>query len=390
MKIQEVQDQLKRAGIEGWLLYDFQGLNPIARKLLGIAGQMITRRWYYWIPRAGDPLAFCHKIEQQAFSPLGVHVDTFRSWQEMVSGLKRHLAGSHTIAMEYSPSCAIPYISRVDAGTIELVKSFGKEVVSSANLVQYFEARWTAEQFQMHQEAGRRLMKIFLDTLAGIRQALRAYEVISEYSVQQEMMAMYQECGLKTSSPPIVAVNQNSANPHYEPSQEGSAPIQSGDFLLVDFWAKLCEKNSVYADYTWVAYLGESIPEPVQNIWDIVRGARDAAIDYVKTYYPKTPNLQGWQVDTVSRDYITQRGYGEFFIHRTGHSIGEEDHANGANMDSLETKDERLLIPNTCFSIEPGIYLKDFGIRSEVNVYLDSEQALVSGDPIQTEVLRIF
>jgi Xaa-Pro dipeptidase len=390
MNIPEVQNQLNQAGIEGWLLYDFQGTNPVARKLLGITGQLITRRWYYWIPKTGDPLAFCHQIERQAFTPLGVRVDTFRSWQEMVSGLKLHLAGSQTIAMEYSPFCAIPYVSRVDAGTIELVKSLGKEVVSSANLVQYFEARWNTEQFQMHQEASRRLMKIFLETLQGIRHALQGSELISEYSVQQKMLVRYQENGLKTSAPPIVAVNQNSANPHYEPSREGSAPIRSGDFLLVDFWAKLAEKNSVYADYTWVANLGEFIPEPVKNIWDIVKGARDAAIDYVKTHYPKMPNLQGWQIDTISRDYITQRGYGEFFVHRTGHNIGEEDHGNGANMDSLETKDERLLIPNTCFSIEPGIYLEDFGIRSEVNVYLDREQPVVTGDPIQSEILRIF
>jgi len=390
MNLLEVQNQLNQAGIEGWLLYDFQGTNPIARKLLGIKGQLITRRWFYWIPRTGNPLAFCHKIEQQAFSSLGVSVDTFRSWQEMVSGLKRHLSGSQTIAMEYSPFCAIPYVSKVDAGTIELIKSLGKEVVSSANLVQYFEARWSTQQFQMHQEASRRLMKILLDTLEGIRQALQTNESISEYSVQQKMLARYQEHRLTTSSPPIVAVNQNSANPHYEPSREGSAPIRPGDFLLVDFWAKLDEKNSVYADYTWVANLGESIPEPIQNIWEIVRGARDAATDYVKAHYLKTLNLQGWQVDAVSRDYITQRGYGEFFVHRTGHNIGEEDHGNGANMDSLETKDARLLIPNTCFSIEPGIYLKDFGIRSEVNVYLDREESVVTGDPIQSEVLKIF
>lgn len=390
MNILEVQNQLNQAGIEGWLLYDFQGSNPIARKLLGITGQLITRRWFYWIPRTGNPLAFCHKIEQQAFSSLGVIVDTFRSWQEMVSGLKRHLSGSQTIAMEYSPFCAIPYVSKVDAGTIELIKSLGKEVVSSANLVQYFEARWSTQQFQMHQEASRRLMKILLDTLEGIRRALQTNESISEYSVQQKMLARYQEHCLTTSSPPIVAVNQNSANPHYEPSREGSAPIRPGDFLLVDFWAKLDEKNSVYADYTWVANLGESIPEPIQNIWEIVRGARDAAMDYVKAHYLKTLNLQGWQVDAVSRDYITQRGYGEFFVHRTGHNIGEEDHGNGANMDSLETKDARFLIPNTCFSIEPGIYLKDFGIRSEVNVYLDREESVVTGDPIQTEVLKIF
>jgi len=390
MQIQEVQVRLRQAGIDGWLLYDFQGINPIARKLLGLAGNMITRRWYFWIPTSGSPVAFCHRIEQQAFSSLGARVSTFRSWQEMMSGLEHLLTGPRRIAMEYSHSCSIPYVSRVDAGTIELVRSFGKEVVSSADLVQYFEARWSAQQFQMHQEASRRLMKIFFDTLAGIRQAIRTRILITEYSVQQKMLGMYREAGLKTSSPPIIAAKQNSANPHYEPIHEGSAAIEPGDLLLLDFWAKLDEKNSVYADYTWMAFLGEAVPEPIQKIWEIVRGARDAAIHHVKSNYGKASDLQGWQVDAVSRDYITQRGYGEFFIHRTGHNIGEEDHGNGANMDSLETKDERLLISNTCFSIEPGIYIKNFGIRSEVNVYLNDEQAVVTGDPIQNEILKLF
>ncbi|MFN8007270.1 MAG: M24 family metallopeptidase [Terriglobia bacterium] len=390
MNIQEVQDQLQAAGIDGWLLYDFQGLNPIARKLLGLRGQLITRRWYYWIPKSGKPLAFCHKIEQQAFSSLNVPIETFRSWSEMVTGLEHLLSGARTVAMEYSPRCAIPYVSRVDAGTMELLTSMGKEVVTSANLIQYFEARWNTRQFQLHLEASRRLMGVLFDTLDGLRQSLRDHTDLNEFMVQQKMLGQYTELGLQCSSPPIVAVNQNSANPHYEPLREQSASISPGDFLLIDFWAKLAQNDSVYADYTWVMFLGESVPEPVQKIWDIVKGARDAAIDYVTLNHGRTSNLQGWQVDKVARNHISQRGYGESFVHRTGHSIGEEDHGNGANLDSLETKDERVLIPGTCFSIEPGVYLKDFGIRSEVNVYLDAEQVVVTGDPIQSEVLKIF
>ena len=389
MQILEVQDQLLQMNIDGWLLYDFQGMNPIARKLVGLQGQLLTRRWYYWVPKRGTPTVLCHRIEQHGFSSLQGQTRPFRSWEEMLKGLREMLEGHDTIAMEYSPNCSIPYVSRVDAGTVEIVKGLGKKVVSSANLVQYFEARWSQEQFQMHREASRLLMQILFASFQEVDNALKNGVPISEFSIQQSMLEKYQQQGLFSFSPPIVAVNQNSGNPHYEPKQDDCFHIKSGDLLLIDLWAKVQKPGAVYADYTWVAYLGGAIPESYLRTWEVVKGARDAALDFVKENYPKKIRVEGWEVDSVARNFISQAGYGDFFIHRTGHNIGEEDHGNGANMDSLETKDERLLIPHTCFSIEPGIYFSEFGIRSEINVYLDESDVVVTGEPIQNEIVRI-
>ncbi|MCI0628724.1 MAG: M24 family metallopeptidase [Acidobacteria bacterium] len=386
--IREVQDQLSQAHIDGWLLYDFQGLNPIAKKLVGLQGGMLTRRWYYWIPKQGEPCVLCHRIEQQGFAALNTRLQTFKSWQEMVESLKQMLEGHHSIAMEYSPLCSIPYVSRVDAGTVEAVESLGKKVISSADLVQYFQSRWSGQQFEMHQEAGRLLMSILFETFHDVGEAARQRARLTEYAAQQAMLEKFHHNGLTTFSPPIVAVNQNSGNPHYEPAESASAEIRRDDLLLVDLWAKLDKPESVYADYTWVAYLGKVVPEKIVNVWQTVSGARDAAVAFVKANYP-SKKIQGWQVDTIARDYIAERGFSDFFIHRTGHNIGEDDHGTGANMDSLETKDERHLIAETCFSIEPGIYLAEFGIRSEVNVYLEHNDVVVTGDPIQTEIHRI-
>jgi Xaa-Pro aminopeptidase len=308
----------------------------------------------------------------------------------MQKGLQVILQGHQTVAMEYSPQCSIPYVSRVDAGTVETIRALGIEIVSSANLVQYFEARWSEEQFQMHQEASRLLMHILFDSFRGISHAIKTREHTSEFIVQQDLLDKYRQHGLISFSPPIVAVNQNSGNPHYEPKKEGSRVIKSGDLLLIDLWAKLQKVNAVYADYTWVGYAGEIIPENYIRVWEVVREARDAALDFVRTNYLKGIEIHGWQVDSVARDLISREAYGEYFVHRTGHNIGEEDHGNGANMDSLETKDERLLIPHTCFSIEPGIYLNDFGIRSEVNVYLNDSDVIVTGDPIQREIVKLL
>ena len=388
MNLADVQEQLKEMGIDGWLLYDFQGLNPIAKKLVGLQGALLTRRWYFWVPKQGDPSVLCHQIEQHGFSRLGAQILIFKSWKEMIDRLQQVLEGHKTIAMEYSPLCSIPYVSRVDAGTVETIRNLGKEVVSSANLVQYFEARWSEEQFEMHLEASRLLMQILFETFREIGDVNQRIP-LTEYSVQQSMLEKYRRNRLESFSPPIVGVNQNSGNPHYEPTKESSKSIQKGDFILLDFWAKLARPNSVYADYTWVAFVGESIPDKIQNVWEIVRGARDAAIDFVTKNYSLKTDTRGWEVDSIARDFITEKGYGDYFIHRTGHNIGQEDHGNGANMDSLETKDERLLIPKTCFSIEPGIYLPDFGIRSEVNVYLSPTEAVVTGDPVQTQIFKI-
>jgi Xaa-Pro dipeptidase len=387
--ISEVQAQLKQAGIDGWLLYDFQGLNPIAKRLVGAQGSLLTRRWYYWIPREGNPCVLCHQIERHGFRTIDTQIRVFRSWEEMIGGLKDLLSGHDTVAMEYSPLCSIPYVSRVDAGTVEAIRSLGKKVVSSADLVQYFQARWSEEQFQMHMDSSRLLMKILFEIFSVTGEAARGKAKLTEFDIQQTILQKFRDYHLTAASPPIIGVNENSGNPHYEPTREHSREIRKGDLLLVDLWAKLDKPNSVYADYTWMAYLGDIVPDKIQRVWEIVRGARDAALTFIRENYASQKLVQGWEVDRVSRTYITDRGFGEFFIHRTGHNIGEEDHGNGANMDGLETKDERRLMANTCFSIEPGVYLPEFGIRSEVNVYLDDRQVVVTGDPIQTQIEKI-
>lgn len=389
MNVSEVQEQLRKMNIDGWLLYDFQGLNPIAKKLLGVQGHLLTRRWFYWIPKSGIPVVLCHRIEQESFPAVDGRCQIFKSWKEMHAGLQTMLEGVTTLAMEYSPQCSIPYVSRIDAGTMELIKSLGKEVVSSANLVQFFEARWSWEQFQMHREASRLLMQILFDSFQEAGQAMRNGYPVSEFSLQQTMLEKYRRQGLFSSAPPIVAVNANTGNPHYEPQKENALSVRSGDLLLIDLWAKMERPHAVYADYTWVAYLGDQIPDRYLRVWETVRESRDAALSFVQDRYAKKTDIRGWQVDSAARDVIAREGYGESFVHRTGHSIGEEDHGNGANMDSLETKDERLLIPGTCFSIEPGIYLPEFGIRSEVNVFLGDEEVVVTGDRIQTEIFKI-
>jgi Xaa-Pro dipeptidase len=390
MQIERIQEQLEKLQLDGWLLYDFQGSNPIARKLTGLQSLLLTRRWFYWIPRQGSPSILCHRIERHAFNSLEGDTISFKSWEEMIQGLQGILSGSQTVAMEYSPQCSVPYVSRVDAGTIELIRGLAKQVVSSADLVQHFEASWSHEQFQMHQQASERLMKVLFSTFTKIKSSLKNNDTLSEYSVQQWMLEQYRMEELFSFSPPIVAVNANSGNPHYEPSSAGSAPIRAGDFLLIDLWAKLQKPGAVYADYTWVAYLGPQLPAAYVNIWEIVKGSRDAAVAFIKNSYPQRIPLEGWQVDKIARDFINQRGYGDYFIHRTGHSIGEEDHGNGANMDSLETRDTRRLIPHTCFSIEPGIYLDEFGIRSEVNVFLEESEVIVTGEPVQQDIIALW
>lgn len=389
LDLQEVQAQMKAMKLDGWLLYDFQGLNPIARKLLGLQDAMLTRRWFCWIPCQGSMTLLCHSIERQGFEHLPAPSVLFSSWEEMQAGLERLLQGSGRVAMEYSPHCSIPYVSRVDAGTLELVRSLGKTVVSSADLVQFFEARWSREQLRTHLQASRLLMEVLFETFDQVREATGNRSPLTEYELQQSMCQRFRERGLETSSPPIVAVNRNSGNPHYEPRAGTSAPIRRGDLLLVDFWAKLSTPQAVYADYTWVAFLGESIPAKMVRVWDIVREARDSTLEFVRAGTRRRNAVRGWEVDGVARQVISRAGFGKYFIHRTGHSIGESDHGNGANLDGLETRDERLLIPRTCFSIEPGIYLPEFGIRSELNVYLGEEELVVTGDPIQQEIRKI-
>ena len=295
--------------------------------------------------------------------------------------------------MQYSPENAIPYMSRVDAGTIELIRSFGVEPVTSADLVQRFEAVWSDEQKKMHDQAADTIHRIIMESFAEVARRIRANEPTTEYDIQQFMEKRFTAEGMTNDNdPPIIAVNANAANPHYQPTREINSPIKRGDFVLFDVWYKLKKPDAVYADQTWTGYVGESVPEEYTRIFNIVRDARDAAVRYIQTNLRAGNSFTGASVDDVSRGVITRAGYGPQFLHRTGHSIGEEVHGNGANIDNLETKDSRRIIPRTCFSIEPGIYLEGkFGVRSEINVYVvNDREAIVTGTPIQTEVIAIL
>jgi Xaa-Pro aminopeptidase len=396
--IDKIQQALKEAGLDGWLFYSFRGSDPIAANILGIPseGHMATRRWFYLIPQSGEPTKIVHSIERDVLDHLPGKKLIYLPWQQLHSHLRDELTllapdQKPRVAMQYSPEAAIPYLSRVDAGTIELIRSFGVSPVSSANLVQQFESAWGSEQLAMHEEAARGLYESVHQAFGEIARRIRAAEPTTEYDIQQFIMGRFADRGLITRDPPIVAVGANSAMPHYEPTRERHSQIKEGDFVLIDLWAKLDRPNSVYADITWTSFVGESIPEEVNKVFTIVRDARDAATDFVKEAFTAGRTIHGWQVDDVCRSVIDKAGYGQYFIHRTGHNIHTEVHGNGANIDNLETKDDRVLIPQTCFSIEPGIYLEgQFGVRSEIDVYVSQNEARVTGGEPQREVVAIL
>ncbi len=391
--LEKIQTELKKQSIDGWLFYFFKNNDPIALATLKLTEtHMFSRRWYYFVPAIGEPVKLVHKIESGALDSLPGRKVEYVGWQEMESALENILAQTKTVAMQYSPRNAVPYVSRVDAGTIEIITSLGKTVVTSANLVQTFEATWSQEQLDSHIFATEKLREIVLAAFARVKSELKAGKSLTEYDIQKFILDKFEENKLYTYSPPIVAVNENSGNPHYQPTEEIHKPIAEGDFLLIDLWAK--QENvsrSVYGDITWTGFVGESIPKKYVEIFEIVRDARNAGLNYVKEAVQSGKTIFGWQVDEVTRSYIKDKGYGQYFVHRTGHSIGEEVHGNGANIDNLETRDERALIANTGFSIEPGIYLKEFGVRSEIDVYIgDAKNVIVAGSPIQEELIAIL
>ncbi|MDQ6666564.1 MAG: aminopeptidase P family protein [Acidobacteriota bacterium] len=381
MKLGEIQDQLRRYQIDGWLFFDHHERDPLAYRVLGFSPpRLVTRRWYYWIPATGDPLGLVHRIESGMLAKLPGDRIRYSSWQEQVDGLRRLLTGSRRIAMQYSPDCKIPYVSMVDAGTLDLVRQTGVEVVSSGELIQYFEARLDADGLASHLEAGRRVDLIRAGTFRFIGEQLKAGTRIDELAVKRFILEQFAREGLFTDHGPIVGVNANAANPHYEPDSTHSGPIVKGDFVLMDMWAKLDVADAVYYDITWTGYCGANPPSAIENVFDIVTGARNRAIGRVKKAVAAGETLRGFEVDDAAREYIESKGFGADFPHRTGHSIGRDVHGNGANMDNLETHDDRKLIPWTCFSIEPGIYLDTFGIRSEINMFIDDTTARVTGE----------
>jgi Xaa-Pro dipeptidase len=388
MHIDDIQAALREEHLDGWLFFDHHQRDPLAYRILKLnPKQVATRRWYYFIPAHGDPKGLVHAIESGVLAGLPGDVRKYSSWSAQLDGLRHLLAGSRRIAMQYSPNCSIPYVSLVDGGTIELVRAAGVEVVTSANLVQLFEARWTDEQLEMHLEAGVRVDRVRAEAFQKIAAALDARQSITEWDVNRFIRTGFEESGLVTDHGPIVAVNANMSNPHYEPEAEGSREIHKGDAVLIDMWAKLDRPSAVFYDITWTGYCGLTPPSALQNIFEIVRDARDRAVQRVQTAVASGETIHGFDVDDAARSYIKHQGFGDYFVHRTGHSIGEEVHGTGANMDNLETHDERRIIARTCFSVEPGVYLPEFGIRSEVNVYVGATEARVTGEVQQKLVI---
>jgi Xaa-Pro dipeptidase len=389
--IQAIQMALQAANVDGWLFADFRGSDPLAYRILKLSNAgMLSRRWYYYLPARGEPVKLVHRIESHSLDLLPGRPLQYASWTELHAQLARMLEGHQRVAMQYSPQNAIPYISRVDAGTVDLVRGLGVEVATSADLVQTFEATWTAEQWDSHQYAARSLRAIIDESFGFIREMVAGRGEVSEHAVQQFILSRFDSYGLRTDKPPIVAANEHSADPHFQPTPT-SGLIRRDDFVLLDIWSKRKESRSVYADITWTGYVGETVPDTYRHIFRVVQHGRDAAIDFVQDAVHAGRALCGWEVDEVAREAIRKAGHGEHFIHRTGHSIGEEVHGNGANIDNYESRDERHILPHTCFSIEPGVYLPgQFGVRSEVDVYISDHAALVTGQPIQLGVVPIL
>jgi Xaa-Pro aminopeptidase len=387
-----VQKALRQFKLDGWLICDFRGSNILARRVLGFRDdQTGSRRWYYFIPADGEPRKLVHRIETGPLDHLPGSKSVYLPWQELQAGVGSLVKGAKRVAMEYSPKNANPYVARVDAGTVELVRSFGVEVVSSGDLIQMFEATLDDEQIASHLAAAVHTNSAYAAAWEFIARRIRLVGYARETDVQSHIMEHFKANRLTTYHPPIVAANEHSGDPHFDTSLQNDHAIKPGDFVLIDLWAKLDQPRSVYSDLTRVGYVGETVPEKYEKIFQIVAAARDAAIAKVQSAFAAKQPLKGWEVDQSCRDVIEQAGYGQYFIHRTGHSIGQEVHGNGANIDNLEIREERSILPRTCFSIEPGIYLPEFGVRSEVDVLIGGDgDVLVTGGELQRSVVPIL
>jgi Xaa-Pro dipeptidase len=388
MDLSAIQAALGERKIDAWLFYDHHHRDPIAYRVLGLPQlQMATRRWFYLIPAQGEPQKLVHKIESRHLDSLPGKKNTYSAWPELFVGLKQMLNGYRDIAMQYSPNNGVFTISLVDGGMLELIRGFGNNVVSSGDLVALFEATWTEEQIKTHFVARDAIDTITAGAFKEIGRRV-GNGGTNEFEVQQWILEAFARENIITSDPPIVAVNAHSADPHYSPDSSRSDRIREGDLVLLDIWGKRNVPNAVYYDITWTGFVGRAPSDRMREIFGIVRGGRDAGIKFVQDSIAMGKPISGWQVDDPVRESIAKAGYGKYFVHRTGHSIGTEVHANGANMDNLEVHDERRILPNSCFSIEPGIYLPEFGIRSEVNMLVRSHHAEVTGK-IQTELVTI-
>ncbi len=389
LSIPAVQAALKEDGLDGWLLYDFHGSNPIARRLAGLdSGAKTTRRWYYMIPAQGEPRKLVHAIESFNLDHLSGPKTIYSQRDTLAAGLRGVVAGLKRIAMEYSPDNNIPYISRVDAGTVEAVRKLGVDVASSGDLVQRFEAIWSDEALQTHRAASERLYRIKDRAFAFVRDARRGGRALTELDVQRQMIGWFEEEGLITDSPPVVAAQENAGDPHYGPSEKKHRAIGDGEVVLLDLWGKLPQSGAVYADITWVGFTAQAVPDRYLQAFNAARAGRDAAVALVTGAAAAGRELRGFEVDRACRDVLDRAGFGAQFVHRTGHSLGTEVHGNGVHMDDFETHDERRLIPGTGFTIEPGVYSKAFGVRTEINMFVGEREATVTG-PLQNDFVLL-
>jgi Xaa-Pro aminopeptidase len=388
MNLTAIQSALRDARLDGWLFFDHHERDPLAYRVLGLKGGHVSRRWYYWIPASGAPRGLVHRIESGHLDSLPGEKAVYSTWREQADGVRALLNGATRVAMQYSPRCAIPYVANVDAGTVEMVRSLGAEVVSSAELIQLFEARWTPAMLEMHLEAGRKTDRVRREAFEMVGAALAKNQLVTEYAVQQFVLSRFAEAGLVTNHPPIVGVNANASNPHYCPMEQSCSPLRRGDLLLLDLWSKLNHPDAVYYDVTWMAFCGGEPPPCMKEVFTVVRDARDAGIQFVAESVAAGRTIKGFEVDDAVRGHIERKGFAQCFTHRTGHSIGRETHGNGANMDNFESHDERSVIPWTCFSIEPGLYLPEFGVRSEVNMFIGERDARATGE-VQRELVLL-
>jgi Xaa-Pro dipeptidase len=390
--IPAVQQSLKDAGLDGWLLYDFHGSNPIAARLLGTSAgaKMTTRRWFYLVPATGEPKGLVHAIERKTLDALPGGKTAYAGRQQLDAELTRLLAGMKNVAMEYSHECAIPYISRIDAGTIELIRKRGVDVHSSGDLVQRFEAVWDDHALATHRDASEALYRVKDRAFQTVATCVRDGVGVTEFDLQQKMAGWFRDEGLVSDSDPVVAVQEHAADPHYLPTAKTSRQILANELVLLDLWGKKKDDpRAVYADITWVGFTGAKVPAEMARAFEAIRQARDAAVELAQASARNHTDLRGWQVDRAARSVLEKAGFGEWILHRTGHNLGRDVHGNGVHMDDYESHDDRRLLPGTGFTIEPGLYFDSFGVRTEINVFYGSDEALVTG-PRQTQILSVL
>ena len=391
LDIGAVQAALQADGLDGWLLYDFRGLNPIAADVTAVGkqgGHLATRRWYYLIPASGAPRGLVHKIERNSLAHLPGSTTQYAGRDQLEAGLRTLLAGVRRVAMEYSPRCAIPYVSRIDAGTVELVRQSGPEVVSSGDLIQRFSAVWDDVAIEGHRLASDKLYQVKDRAFEMVARRLRDRTPTTEYDIQQLMAGWFRDLGLVSDSDPNVSAAANAGNPHYLPTATEHKPIQANEILLLDLWGKLARPGAVYADITWIGYTGAVVPDRYARAFAAIAAARDAGIRLVRDAARGGREVRGFEVDRAASAVLREAGYADNILHRTGHSLGETVHGNGVNMDDYETHDDRRLLPGTGFTIEPGVYFDDFGVRTEINMVVAPRDAAVTG-PLQTEILAL-